>query len=288
MPADGSADRTSLPSPMLVIAHRGASGERPEFASRLTTKRIDGREITGWFSEDFTLAELRNLRARERLPELRAANARFDGLYQIPTLGEIIALVRAKEAETGRRIGIIPEIKHPSYFRDIGLALEPLVVEELHAAGYRSAGDPALIQSFEPGSLERLDGMTQLRLVQLVSPQGSPADRPETSYAAMVTPEGLAAMATYADVLGAELTLLTTGEGAPTGLVEQAHAAGLEVHGWTLRKENAFLPEAARIGDDPAARGDIGKVWQALRAAGVDGVFTDDPASAGQDYAPQD
>ena len=310
---------------MLIIAHRGASGERPEhtlaayeraidqgadyiepdlvatkdgvlvarheneisgttdvaqrteFAARLATRTIDGQEMTGWFTEDFTLAELTTLRARERLPELRPANTRFDGLYRVPTLAKIIALVRAKEAETGRRIGLYPEIKHPSYFRSIGLALEPLLVEQLHAAGYRSEQDPVFIQSFEPGPLERLDNMTNLRLIQLVSAQGGPADRPGTTYAEMLTPEGLAQIAANADGICAEIALLITAEGESTGLVQAAHEAGLEVYAWTLRKENAFLPPPARIGDDPAGAGRIELVWEALEAAGVDGVFTDDP-----------
>jgi len=310
---------------MIVIAHRGASGERPEhtlasyeraidqgadyiepdlvptkdgvlvarheneisgttdiaghpeFAARRATRTIDGQEVTGWFTEDFTLAELRTLRARERLPELRRANSRFDSLYQVSTLAEIIALVRAKEAETGRRIGLYPEIKHPGYFAGIGLALEPLLVEALHEAGYRDAREPVFIQSFEPGPLIALKEMTGLRLIQLVAAHGGPADRPGTTYAQMLTPEGLRAIARHADGTGAELTLLIDGEGKPTGLVDRAHKAGLAVHGWTLRKENAFLPAYARNGDEPAAIGQFGSVWRALERAGVDGVFTDDP-----------
>jgi glycerophosphoryl diester phosphodiesterase len=254
--------------------------ERPDFAARLTTRTIDGQEVTGWFTEDFTLAELRTLRARERLPELRPANTRLDGLYQVPTLGEIIALVRAKEAETGRRIGLYPEIKHPSYFASIGHDLAEMLVEQLHAAGYRNAAEPVFIQSFEPGPLERLDGMTELRLVQLVAASGGPADRPGTTYAAMLTPGGLREIAIHADAIGAELTLLLAPDGTPSGLAHAAHEAGLAVHAWTLRRENAFLPEAARSGTDPAAPGDYRRLWHALAQAGVDGVFTDNPAEA--------
>ena len=254
--------------------------ERPEFADCRTTRVIDGQEMTGWFTEDFTLAELRTLRAKERLPELRAANARFDGLYQVPTLAEIIALVRAKEAETGRRIGLYPEIKHPTYFAQLGHDLAAMLVEELHAAGYRSADDPVFIQSFEPDSLERLAAMTELKLVQLVAAKGGPADRPGTSYADMLTPAGLEEIARHADAIGAEIALLLEANGTPTGLVERAHKAGLAVHAWTLRKENAFLPPSLRLGDDPAAAGDYAGLWHMLAAAGVDGVFTDDPALA--------
>ena len=313
---------------MLIIAHRGASGERPEhtlgsyeraidqgadyiepdlvatsdgvlvarheneiagttdiadhleFADRRTTKTIDGQQVTGWFTEDFTLAELRNLRARERLPELRPANTRFDELWQVPTLAEIIALVRAKESETGRRIGIYPEIKHPAYFTSIGHDLATLLVEQLHAAGYRDAGDPVFIQSFEPGPLKRLDVITDLPLIQLIAAQGGPADRPGLTYAQMLTPEGLREIASHADGIGADLSLLIDAEGAPTGLVEAAHEAGLQVHGWTLRKENAFLPPYARNGDDPATAGRIELIWQALQRADLDGIFTDDPGRA--------
>jgi glycerophosphoryl diester phosphodiesterase len=254
--------------------------DRPEFAARLTTRTIDGQAVTGWFTEDFTLAELRTLRAKERLPELRAANTRFDGLYQVPTLAEIIALVRAKEAEMGRRIGLYPEIKHPGYFASIGHDLPEMLVEELHAAGYRSAAEPVFIQSFEPGPLERLDGMTQLRLVQLVSAQGGPADRPETTYAQMLAPDGLAAIAAHADAIGAELPLLLSPDGTPTALTRAAHEAVLAVHAWTLRRENAFLPESARAGSDPASSGRLEQVWRALAEAGVDAVFTDNPADA--------
>jgi len=251
--------------------------ERPEFAARLTTRTIDGQAVTGWFTEDFTLDELRTLRARERLPELRAANTAFDGLYQVPTLAEIIALVRAKEAESGRRIGLYPEIKHPSYFAGIGHDLGAMLVEQLHAAGYRAAEEPVFIQSFEPGPLERLDATTQLRLVQLVAAQGGPADRPGTTFADMLAPAGLAAIA---DAIGAEIGLLLSPAGTATALAAEAHATGLEVHAWTLRRENAFLPEAARIGADPAAPGQLEQVWRALDAAGVDAVFTDNPADA--------
>ncbi|MFC3097193.1 glycerophosphodiester phosphodiesterase [Alteraurantiacibacter palmitatis] len=251
--------------------------DRPEFAGRRTTKLIDREEVSGWFTEDFTLAELRTLRARERLPQLRVANTAFDGLYQVPTLAEVIALVQAREAETGRRIGLYPEIKHPAYFLGIGHDLAAMLVEELHTAGYRNADDPVFIQSFEVMPLQRLDTMTDLRLVQLVSAQGGAADLPGTTYADMLSGEGLAGIAAYADGIGAELRLLLDDEGASTGLVDAAHAAGLVVHGWTLRKENAFLPFAARVGDDPAGIGCESRVLRALVEAGTDGVFTDDP-----------
>lgn len=254
--------------------------QRPEFAARLTTKVIDGQEVRGWFTEDFTLAELRTLRARERLPGIRPANTAFDGLYQVPTLGEIIALVRAKEAETGRTIGLYPEIKHPAYFAEIGHDLAAMLVEQLHEAGYRGAHAPVFVQSFEVEPLRRLDGMTDIRLVQLIAADGGPADDPSLSYADMVSPVGLAEIAEYADGIGADLRLLSHANGGPTDLIDRAHEANLVVHGWTLRLEPEFLPPP--YGDDLATYGRLADSIimsgiRALRDAGLDGIFTDHP-----------
>ena len=313
----------------LVIAHRGASGERPEhtlaayeraidqgadyiepdlvptrdmvlvarheteisgttdvaerkeFADRRRSKEIDGRLVSGWFVEDFTLAELRTLRAKERLPHLRPGNARFDGFYQVPTFAEIVALVRAKEADSGRRIGLYPELKHPAYLlQHEGIDTVDLLVTALRKEGLADGDDPVFVQSFDIAPLQRLDKMIDLPLVQLVAAEGGPADEPAMSYAAMTTPSGLADIARYADVIGAEAQLLVGSDGKPTRLVEAAHEAGLQVHAWTLRKENAFLPPPLRAGDDPSAPGDYAAAFKLLQAAGVDGVFTDDPALA--------
>ncbi len=251
--------------------------QRPEFAARLITRTIDGQDVTGWFTEDFTLAELRTLRARERLPELRPHNARYDGLFPVPTLDEIIRLVRAKEAETGRTIGLYPEIKHPTYFAEIGHDLAKMLVEQLHAAGYEGATAPVFIQSFEIEPLVRLDTMTDLPLVQLVAAQGGPADRPGVSYEQMLDSEGIEDIASYADGIGAAVPLLLDGNGGSTGLVERAHDAGLLVHAWTLRKENAFLPETLRSYGDDAQPGNLAGLALMLERIGTDGVFTDDP-----------
>ena len=256
--------------------------DRPEFAGRQTTKSIDGREVTGWFAEDFTLAELRTLRARERVPHLRPANTRYDGLYVVPTLAEVIALVRAKEADSGRRIGLYPELKHPSFLQALGHDVVALLVEQLHGAGYRSGDEPVFLQCFEIAPLVRLAGLTELRLIQLLSAEGGPADRPELTYAAMLAPGTLPRIADYADGIGVELGLVLEADGTPGGLVLAAHDSGLLVHAWTLRKENAFLPAALRRGDDPAATGDYAGLWRLLAAAGVDGVFTDNPREAAQ------
>lgn len=321
LPAQAQED-----DPVLVIAHRGASGERPEhtlaayeraidqgadyiepdlvptkdgvlvarheneisgttdvasraeFANRKRTKEIDGQSVTGWFVEDFTLAELRTLRANERLPQLRPANARFDGLYHVPTFAEIVALVKAKEAESGRRIGLYPELKHPTFLLEhAGIDTVELLLRELEAAGI-GPEDPIFIQSFEIAPLKRLAESSNYRLVQLVAAEGGPADAPATRYAEMVTMEGMARIADYADAVGADIRLVLEEDGTPSGLVSAAHAAGLEVHAWTLRKENAFLPPPLRFGDSPGARGCPEKLWTLLTRAGVDGIFTDDPA----------
>jgi glycerophosphoryl diester phosphodiesterase len=312
----------------LVIAHRGASGERPEhtleayalaidqgadyiepdlvstrdgvlvarheneisettdvasreeFAVRKTTRRIDGQSVTGWFTEDFTLAELKTLRARERLPQLRKANTAHDGKHEVPTLAEIIALVQARQAETGRVIGLYPETKHPSYFRSIGLPLEEALVAALDAAGYREADAPVFIQSFEVENLKRLRSMTRLPLVQLMAGAFGPPDLPGVTYAQMSTPQGLADIARYANAIGAEKAMViprdTAGNlGEPTTLVRDAHAAGLKVHVWTFRRENYFLPLDLRAGADPGATGNVAAEIRAYRATGIDGYFTD-------------
>lgn len=257
----------------------------PEFADRKTTKTIDGTRVTGWFTEDFTLAELRTLRARERLPEIRSANKRFDGLYSIPTFEEVIALVHAKEAETGRRIGIYPETKHPSYFASIGLPHEAPLLRILGKNGYVGPDDPVFIQSFEVGNLRALREKTRLRLIQLVDGEGGPADIPGTTYAAMLTVSGLKDIAAYANGLGPNVALVIGPDGADTGLVARAHAAGLKVHPWTLRAENMFLLPGFRRGDDPAAHGDFAGQVRAVVATGVDGFFSDFPGLARQAIA---
>jgi len=260
-------------------------GQRPEFAARRTTRRIDGRNVTGWFTEDFTLAELRTLRARERLPQLRPANARFGGRFPVPTFDEVIALAKAEGRKRGCVVGLYPELKHPAHFRSIGLPMEGALVEALTRHGYRRQSDPVFIQSFEIGPLERLNALTKLRLVQLIAEEGAPADRRAVSYASMVTAEGLARIARYADGIGpAKALILPRGAdgrtGAPTGLVAAAHRAGLVVHPWTFRSENHFLPAEHRRGADPRSHGDHAAEYRRFIALGVDGLFSDFPAHA--------
>lgn len=259
--------------------------DHPEFAARRATKTIDGAAVTGWFTEDFTLAELRMLRAVERLPQLRSANTAFDGLYPVPTFEEILQLVKAKQAETGRRIGVYPETKHPTYFVSIGLPHEEALLALLDRFGYRSADDPVFIQSFEVGNLVAMHGKTRLRLIQLIDVEGGPADRPDMRYADMVTPAGLNAIATYAAGIGPNKLLVIPRDpdgrlSKPSTLVADAHRAGLAVHPWTFRAENAFLPTDQQSSGDRAAHGNLAGEIQAYLATGIDGLFSDFPAVA--------
>ncbi len=257
---------------VLVARHENAISEttdvaaRAEFAGRRTTKTIDGRSVTDWFVEDFTLAELKTLRARERLPLLRPGNTAHDGRYEVPTLGEIVALAKR------HGVGIYPETKHPTYFAQIGFGTDEPLVAELHAAGWTTAEAPVFIQSFEVANLKRIAGMTRLRLIQLLAADGAPADGAVDSYGAMTTPAGLAEVAAYAFGIGPDKAML--GEGT---LVRDAHAAGLHVHPWTFRAENAFLAASFRRGEDAGGHGDLrGEIAAALRS-GADGFFTDFP-----------
>ena len=269
----------------LVARHETEIGEtsdvasREEFADRKRSKTIEGRLVTGWFAEDFTLAELRSLRVRERLPDLRPGNARFDGLYQIPTFEEIVTLVRAKQTETGRPIGIYPELKHPTWLlQEAGIDTVDLLATALRKAALDDADDLVFVQAFEVGPLKRLNALVETPLVLLISSQGGPYDEPAMSWADILTPRGLAEVAAYADGIGPHLGHVLSADGTPTGLVGDAYGVGLKVHPWTLRKENAFLPPALRRGDGQGAAGDLGALARMVRAAGADGVFTDDPA----------
>lgn len=270
---------------VLVARHENEIGgttdvaDHPEFADRKTSKTIDGIEMSGWFTEDFTLAELRTLRARERLPDLRTANKRFDGLYPIPTFEEIVQLVRAKEAESSRRIGLYPETKHPSYFAGLGLSHQAPLLDLLSRYGYQTEADPVFIQSFEVGNLKAIRATSRLRLIQLVDAEGGPADLPGTSYADMLTVQGLTDVAAYADGIGPSAALVIAPEGA-TALVGRAHDAGLQVHVWTMRMENSFLPSQYQRLDDPQGLGDFTGYVRAIAATGVDGLFSDFPGQA--------
>ena len=278
-------DVVSTRDGVLVVRHENEMGgttdvaSRPEFADRQSEKTIDGRAVTGWFTEDFTLAEFKTLRATERLPGLRPASAVYNGQFQVATLDEVLRLAEALGAARGRAVGVYPETKHPSYFREIGLPLEEKLVAALHGAGYTSREDPAWIQSFEVGNLRQLRRETDLRLVQLAEATGGPFDLPGATYRARMSPAGLAEVATYADAVGvAKALVLDPQTLAPTPLVRDAHYAGLAVHVWTLRAENAFLPPALRSASpEPGDHGDLAAEAHALAEVGVDGVFTDHP-----------
>lgn len=322
--ADSHAESATAGSRPIIIAHRGASGERPEhtlaayelaidlgadyiepdlvvtkdlvmvarhenelsdttdvasreeFEDRRRDKMIDGQRVAGWFAEDFTLAELRTLRARERVGNIRPTNARYNGLYQVPTFAEIVQLVRLKEAETGRRIGLYPELKHPTFLLEAdGIDMVDLILRELRNLGIEPS-DPVFIQCFEVGVLQRLDQRSDFRLVQLIAPEGGPADEPDMRYGEMISPSGLAEIAAYADGIGAWLGhALDPATMQPTPLVANAHGAGLKVHLWTLRKENGFLPPALQGAGGPSGDGQYQQLWNAAMATGADGFFTD-------------
>jgi glycerophosphoryl diester phosphodiesterase len=332
-PLEGQAMEKPLDGQVVIIAHRGASGERPEhtlasytlaieqgadfiepdlvltkdnvlvarheneisettdvadkveFADRKTTKTIDGQKMTGWFTEDFTLAELKTLRAKERLPQLRKANMAFDGQFEVPTFDEILALAKAQSAATGRTIGIYPETKHPSYFASIGLPHEAPLLALLTTYGHVAKSAPVFIQSFEVENLKAMRPKTKLRLIQLMDEKGSPADRADLTYPEMASAEGLKAVATYADGIGPNKAMVIPRRmlgnlGEPTSLVSDAHKLGLAVHPWTFRRENYFLPLAQKSGIDPRDVGDVSAEIKAFLATGVDGIFSDNVAEA--------
>jgi glycerophosphoryl diester phosphodiesterase len=249
---------------VLVARHEAEIGEttdvadRPEFASRRTTKTISGRTVTGWFAEDFTLAELKTLRARERIPDLRPQNTAFDGRFEIPTFREILELREQLSQELGREIGVYPETKHPTHYRALGLALEAPLVDELRAAGLSRADAPVFLQSFETGNLRDLDRMTDAPIIQLLPTTDD--SRPT-----------LAEIAEYAEGVGPAKSLVTP------EFVREAHAAGLLVHPFTFRRENQFLPEAFRSSQEPTQAGDLAGELRVYIEFGIDGFFTDNP-----------
>jgi glycerophosphoryl diester phosphodiesterase len=307
----------------IVIAHRGASGYRPEhtlaayelaidlgadyiepdlvstkdgvliarheneisqttdvanhaeFAHLQTTKIVDGEAKTGWFTEDFTLTEIKTLKAKERIPQLRPANINYDGFWEIPTLQEIINLAK-KSSALGRNIGIYPETKHPSYFQSLGLALEDNLLATLEANGYRGANAPVFIQSFEVRNLQYLANKTNLSLVQLINSTGQPYDfivRNETrTYDDLTTASALKEIAEYAQAIGIHKDILVPRDStgkllSPTNLVHDAHAVGLQVHIWTFRNEDYFLPLDFQ--------GNPQLEYELFFNLGVDGVFSD-------------
>lgn len=247
--------------------------EYPEFANRLTTKLIDGKSITGWFTEDFTLAEIKTLKAKERLPFREQS---FNGMFSIPTFQEIIDLVKVKSREIGRSIGIYPETKHPTYFASLGLPLEEPLISTLHNNGYKSATDPIFIQSFETGNLQKLSQLTDLPLIQLLENSGQPFDLTikgdRRSYPDLTKPQELAKIAEYAAGIGPnkQMIIPVNNQGkllTPTSLIADAHAVGLLVHPYTFRNETQYL--------SPDYHHNPELEYEQFFHLGVDGIFTD-------------
>jgi len=273
----------------LVVRHENEISQttdvalRPEFEKRLTTRQIQGQAVSGWFTEDFTLEELKTLRCRERLPKLRPQSAKFDRQEAIPTYQEVLDLAKSESARLKRPIGTYPEMKHPSYFASIGLPIEGRLADILKTNDLDSPTAPVFIQCFDVLPLKTIMTLCKAPRVQLVSPAGGPTDV-TLVYKEMVTPAGLKAIAAYANGVGPEYAMVIPtvdgGLGPATTLVKDAHAAGLVVHPWTVRAENAFLPPKLRNGTDPSAHGNVEALYKALYAAGIDGLFSDFPGLA--------
>ncbi|MDJ0798209.1 MAG: glycerophosphodiester phosphodiesterase [Calothrix sp. MO_167.B12] len=253
----------------------------PEFSDRQTKKNIDGTLKNGWFTEDFTLAEIKKLKARERIPQIRHQNQVYDDLYSIPTLQEIINLVKIKSLEKGYEIGIYPETKYPTYFHNIGLPLEEALVETLHNNNYQGEQAPIFIQSFEVSNLQKLSSLTNLPLVQLLNLDSKPYDFVNSgdprSYRDLTTVEGLQEISKYATAIGIHKNLLVPRDTndkllPPTSLVTDAHAVNLLVHVWTFRNEDVFLP----LDFQGNPQGEYEEFFQ----LGIDGVFSDFPDTA--------
>lgn len=311
-------DLVSTKDGVLVVRHEPMlSGttdiaDRPEFANRKTTRKVDGVDTTDWFANDFTAAEIKTLKARQAFADRDPSH---NGKYAIPTFQEVIDLAKAESARTGRTIGIYPETKHPTYHAALGLAFEDKLIDMLRAAGWTDKTAPVFIQSFETANLKYLRPKTQLRLVQLVDGDGvdkdgkvtlaAPFDRPydfavlgdKRTFQDMLSAEGLKEIATYADgvgpwkpyLIGARQTIGADGKPqdlngdgtiderdrtliAPTNVVKDAHAAGLLVHSWTFRSE------PKRLTSD--FKGDAGAEYKAFFALGLDGLFSDFPDQA--------
>jgi len=278
---------------VLVARHEAELGRttdvatHAEYADRRTTKVVDGETQTGWFVEDFTLAELKTLSARERLGATRPRNTEYDGHSGIPSFNEILAMVQAESTRLGRSIGVMAELKHAAYFDSVGLPIDDPLLADLDRHDVDHPRSRVTVMSFEPTILRRLASRTRVPVLQLLDAPGSrPADLeaagdPRT-YADLMTRRGLASIDEYADGVGAlkDLVLPRDADGAigrPSTLVRDAHREWLTVHVWTLRAENRYLPTNLRVGDDPDAPGDLAAEARAFLEAGVDGLITDHP-----------
>ena len=276
---------------VLVCRHEPEIGgttdvaQHPEFAGRRVTKVLDGTAVTGWFTEDFTLAELKTLRAVERLPDVRQHNRLYDRRYEVPTFQEMLDLRRRLSAELDREIGVYPETKHPTYFQAAGLPLERRLLDTLRRNGLNHAAAPVFVQSFEVANLGRLRELgLRTAAVQLLSASGAPFDTVARgsgpTYADLSTPAGLRGIARYAQGIGPDkaqvIPRLADGTlGTPTALVADAHRAGLVVHPYTFRAENTFLPVNLRVGTVPTDYGLAIDEQVTFLRVGLDGLFTD-------------
>jgi glycerophosphoryl diester phosphodiesterase len=260
---------------VLIARHENEIGgttdvaQHPEFASRRRTQIIDGESMTGWFTEDFSLSEIKCLRARERLSHLRPQNLAYDGHFSVPTFDEIMQLVMSSNRQAGenRPVGVYPETKHPAHFARIGLPLELSLLDTLRRYRYANSDSPVFIQSFDPNNLRQLRDMTRLPLVQLLEHELG----------------DLAEIARHADAIGIAKALATS-EG-----IQAAHAVNLRVHVWTFRAENEFLPNDLKVGTVPAAHGDLEGEIRRYLDRGIDGFFVDFPAvgvRVRDDYSP--
>ncbi|MEU6825033.1 glycerophosphodiester phosphodiesterase [Streptomyces atriruber] len=257
----------------------------PEFASRKTTKSVDGTSLTGWFTEDFTLAELKTLRAKERIPGTRQRNTLYDGRWDVPTLEEVLKWAEKEGRKRGKPIWLHIETKHPTYFRKLGLGLEEPLAKLLRRYGRHKKNSPTFLQSFEPSSIQRLAKLVSgPRVVLLSTASSRPWDFVEAgdprTVADLIKPEGLEWMAGFAQGIGPTLDLVIPRKsdgslGTPTTLVKDAHAAGLILHPYTMRNENTFLPTNFRKGTDPNAYGDAFGAFKAYFETGIDGIFSD-------------
>jgi glycerophosphoryl diester phosphodiesterase len=262
----------------------------PEFADRKTTKSLDGVATTGWFTEDFTLAELKTLRAVERIPGTRQRNTIYNGRWEIPTFEEVLRWQDEQTRKRGKQVWIYPELKHPTYFRKLGLGTEERLARLLRKHGKDKKNSPVIIQSFEPTSIQRMDKLVGNPLAVLLSSAGSrPYDFVESgdprTVADLVKPAGLEWIASYAQGIGPTLDLIIPKDASgnlttPTTLVDDAHEAGLILHPYTMRNENTFLPANFRKGTDPNAYGDAFGAFRTYFATGIDGVFSDNPDTA--------
>ncbi len=259
----------------------------PEFADRRVAKQLNGVTVTGWWAEDFTLAELNTLRAVERLPALRQENTLYDGRFAIPTLQQVLDLRKDMSRQLGREIGVYPETKNPTYFQKAGLALEPRLLALLRRNGLNRGDSPIIVQSFETTNLQQLREIgLRTRVVQLFGASGAPYDLvtagdPRT-YADLASPPELRRIARYSDGIGPDKSLVIPRRpdgslGSPTTLVDDAHLVGLVVHPYTFRAENTFLPSDLRRGTADADFGRAIDEQVAFLRAGIDGLFTDQP-----------